>query len=158
MQNGTAKRGTVAALFGWTLRPLGAYACPHPTAAFNPRLVISALLRGASRYPATIRYRMLDVALAKAATADLKGALRKHTPEMIKELVWLAKKAEHEATRVRRPRDANPPPPSAVGIYESSGPPSLSARDLSQSGAPSECGCFGNGQERAAKDSYTHVW
>jgi hypothetical protein len=34
------------------------------------------------------------------ATADLKEALRKHTPEMIKELVRLARKAEHEATRV----------------------------------------------------------
>jgi hypothetical protein len=34
------------------------------------------------------------------ATRDLKEALRKHTPEMIKELVRLAKKAEHEATRV----------------------------------------------------------
>jgi hypothetical protein len=30
---------------------------------------------------------MLDIALAKAATADLKAALRKHTPEMIKKLV-----------------------------------------------------------------------
>jgi hypothetical protein len=34
------------------------------------------------------------------ATRDLKEALRKHTPEMIKELVRLARKAEHEATRV----------------------------------------------------------
>jgi hypothetical protein len=34
------------------------------------------------------------------ATADITAALRKHTPEMIKELVRLAKQAEHEATRL----------------------------------------------------------
>jgi hypothetical protein len=39
------------------------------------------------------------------ATRELKAALGKHMPEMVKELVRLAKKAEHEATRVAAIRE-----------------------------------------------------